>query len=214
MPIMRNKKNAGFTLAEMLVTFVIMLILASISVAGILAYQDYADFKRQNSYAQTLFVAAQSRLTDYSVRGQMDRLSGAAENVLDLNQLITPEGIAAKQSKGGASAKKSGLYYLTGTKETYVKYLEGEYKGKNDAVSRGYQALYDIFDEYLFDKTVLKASICLEFNPKEGQVYSVLYSDKKTAFTYEGESKEGVANICNRQEDYRSEYMIGYYGLD
>ena len=74
---MKNKeqkleKDCGFTLVEMAVSFVILLMLASLSVAGVLAYQDYADFKRQNSYAQTLFSAAQTKLIGYSVRGQME----------------------------------------------------------------------------------------------------------------------------------------------
>ena len=69
---MRNKKgqdgDGGFTLVELVVSFVIMLMLVTLSVAGVLAYQDYADYKRQNSYAQTLFSAAQTKLTGYSVR--------------------------------------------------------------------------------------------------------------------------------------------------
>lgn len=47
---MKNR-NSGFTLVELVVSFAILLILASVSLAGVLAYQDYADFKRQNSYA-------------------------------------------------------------------------------------------------------------------------------------------------------------------
>ena len=53
-----NNNNKGFTLVELVVSFVIILILASLSIVGVLAYQDFADFKRQNSYAQTLFASA------------------------------------------------------------------------------------------------------------------------------------------------------------
>ena len=54
---------------ELVVSFVIILILASLSIVGVLAYQDFADFKRQNSYAQTLFASAQQTITACSVRG-------------------------------------------------------------------------------------------------------------------------------------------------
>jgi len=215
---MRNKKrksgNKGFTLVEMLVSFVILMILASLSVAGVLAYQDYADYKRQNSYAQTLFLAAQTKLTSYSVRGQMNGLAEAASDTVELGTILTPDGSSAAESKKGAAVKSGNVCYLLGNRESYQKYCAGEYQGKTDKESMGYQALYDIFDEFLFDKSVLNACIAIEFNPECAQVYSVLYSDKCSEFTYFAKNRNGRVNIQNRQEDYRSEYMIGYYGLD
>lgn len=213
MPIMKNS-NKGFTLVELVVSFVIILILASLSIAGVLAYQDYADFKRQNSYAQTLFAAAQQKLTGYSVRGEMDELKAVSDTPLLLDTVITPSGQSAEDSAGGQSAKESGIYCLVGSKEAYERYLKGEYQGKKDMESRKYQMLYDILDDYLMDKSILSAAVALEYNPEKGLVYGVLYSDKNGLFTYTAANKNGKVNICNRQEDYRSEYLIGYYGLD
>lgn len=213
MLIMKNNEK-GFTLVELIVSFVILLILASISVVGVLAYQDYADFKRQNSYAQTLFVAAQLTLTGYSVREEMGELENVSDTPLFLDTIITPSGEPASETAGGKTAKEDTIYYLTGTKETYEKYLAGEYENKTDAESRGYQVLYDIFDEYLADKSILSAAVALEYNPEKALVYSVLYSDKNSSFTYTASNKNGRVNICDRQEAYRSEYLIGYYGLD
>lgn len=215
---MRNKKgyaeDGGFTLVELVVSFVIMLMLVTLSVAGVLAYQDYADYKRQNSYAQTLFSAAQTKLTGYSVRGQMKNLEDAASEKLDLAMIVTPDGSMASESEKGLSAKSGTVYCLTGDRESYEKYRAGEYNGKKDRESRAYQALYGIFDEFLFDKSILDACIAVEFNPDCGQVYGVLYSDKCRKFTYLETTKNGRVNICDRQEEYRNEYMIGYYGLD
>lgn len=215
---MRNKKrqarNGGFTLVELVVSFVIMLMLVTLSVAGVLAYQDYADYKRQNSYAQTLFSAAQTKLTGYSVNGQMSRLKESASDIVDLSLVITPDGVSASESENGAIVKKGTVYCLVGDRESYEKYCAGEYEGRNDRESRAYRALYEIFDEFLFDKNILDACIAIEFNPDCGQVYSVLYSDKCSKFTYMETSRNGRVNINDRQEDYRNEYMIGYYGLD
>lgn len=215
---MRNKetqsRNEGFTLVEIAVSFVLLLMLVSLSVAGILAYQDFADFKRQNSYAQTLFSAAQTKLTGYSVRGQMDTLGEAAAEAVDLNQILTPTGVKASESAGGQDAKAGEIYCLVGNRESYEKYKAGEFMNRTDTRSRGYQALYDIFDEFLLDKSILNGCIAIEFSLDAGQVYSVLYSDKCSGFTYTGKNRNGTVNIQNRQEDYRSEYMIGYYGLD
>lgn len=218
MPITKNSvqenKNAGFTLVELVVVFVIMVMLASLSVVGVLAYQDYADYKRQNSYAQTLFVAAQTKLTGYSVRGQKELIQKVATNPLQLSEVITPIGVAATESERGINAKTGDVYYLMGTRDTYEKYLAGEYRNRTDSDSVAYQALYDLFDEFLMEKSILKACISIEFNPEKCLVYSVIYSDKCGSFTYTKANKTGRVNILNRQEDYRSENMIGYYGLD
>lgn len=216
---MKNKeqkleKDCGFTLVEMAVSFVILLMLASLSVAGVLAYQDYADFKRQNSYAQTLFSATQTKLIGYSVRGQMEELKDASEEKLDLTLITAPSGECAAQTLNGLEMKEAGIFYLVGNKDSYEKYRAGEYQGKQDKESKGYQALYGIFEEFLLDKQILNACIAVEFSPDTGQVYSVLYSDKSTAFTYTGKNRDGRVNIADRQEDHRNDYMIGYYGVE
>lgn len=208
------KKDAGFTLAELIVSFAVMMILASLSIGGILAYQDYADYKRQNSYAQTLFSAAQTKLTDLSVRGQREELEKAAINPLDLGTVITPDGTLASEKQNGESVKEGGVYYLLWNRKSYELYRSGELDGESDADSKSAQALYEILDEFLFDETILNACIAIEYNPGSGQVYSVLYSDKCNEFTYIGTTKDGRVNILNRQEDYRNKYMIGYYGID
>lgn len=210
---MRNK-NDGFTLAELIVSLAILLILASLGIAGVLSYQDYADFKRQNSYAQTLFTMAQAQLTAYSVRGVLPELKDVSDSPVLLSEIVTPEGTTADESERGLPAKQDGIYYLTGTRETYEKYLQGEYKGKTDIKSRQYEMLYGIFEGYMTDRAVLSAAIALEYDPEAGIVYSVLYSDRKNSFTYTAKNKNGRVNICDRREDYRSEYLIGYYGLE
>ncbi len=53
-------------MVELLVTLAIMVVLAGVASMSLLAYNDYATFKRQNEYAQSLFVAAQNALTRYS----------------------------------------------------------------------------------------------------------------------------------------------------
>ena len=96
---MRIKENghadAGFTLIELVVTFVIMLMLTSLSVAGLMSYQDYADYKRQNSYAQTLFLAAQTKLMAYSERGQLEALQEVSTQELPLHLVKIANGVVA-----------------------------------------------------------------------------------------------------------------------
>lgn len=207
----KNKKekwnNEGFTLVEILVVFALMLILASVSIVGILAYQDYADYKRQNSYAQTLFLAAQTKLTFFSENGQLDELQDVSVCELDLLKIKSDAGEATEK-------RKEKIYYLMGNRENYKSYCMGEYADKQDVKSRGYQMLYGIFDEFVFDKSILEGNISLEYNPVSGTVYGVLYSDKCGGFTYTGSSENGMVNLLDRREEVRSERMLGYYGVD
>ena len=218
MRIMRIKENdhadAGFTLIELVVTFVIMMMLTSLSVVGLMSYQDYADYKRQNSYAQTLFLAAQTKLTAYSERGQLEALQEVSTQELPLHLVKIANGVVADQCETGASVKTGPIYYLYGGKENYLAYCEGEYRDKKDLASQQYQALYDILDEFMVDKTILQGNVAVEYNPENGLVYSVLYSDKCGAFTYTGNTVNGVVNVLDRREQIRNERMLGYYGVD
>lgn len=215
---MRNKdkkpENGGFTLIELVVTFVIMLLLTSLSVVGIMAYQDYADYSRQNSYAQTLFMAAQTKLTAYSERGMLSELKEVSVNELELQKVKVANGVTAKECESGQSVKSGTICYLYGGGENYRAYSQGEYRDRTDIQSRGYQTLYDIFDEFMTDKTVFEGNIALEYNPQNGLVYSVLYSDKCGSFTYTGNTVNGTVNVLDRREQIRSERMLGYYGVD
>ena len=49
-----KRDNHGFTLVEMVVTLVVLSIMLSLSVSGLLAWQDWSDFQKENEYAQTL----------------------------------------------------------------------------------------------------------------------------------------------------------------
>lgn len=210
----RQSREGGFTLVEVAVSFVLLLMLSSLSVAGVLAYQDFADYKRQNDYAKTLFTAAQSKLIGYSVNGQTEQLDEVNENVLDTEKVITPLGEKASESEKGLTAKSGEIYILYADRESYEAYQNGELGESTDKKDRMAWALYDILDEFLMDKSILNACIAIEYNPRQGIVYSVLYSDKCGSFSYTAKSKNDVVNVLDRQDEYRREYMIGYYGLD
>ncbi len=71
------KDNRGFTLVELIVVMVLIAIMAGLTVGGILAWRDWADFNRENEYAETLFVAAQNQLNDYSASGRLEAMQKA-----------------------------------------------------------------------------------------------------------------------------------------
>lgn len=66
--------HTGFTLVELVVVLVLMGILLSISAAGLIAFQDQSSKMQKNEAAQTIFIAAQSKLTQMEGNGQIDDL--------------------------------------------------------------------------------------------------------------------------------------------
>ena len=60
-----KKRNKGFTLVELIVVLVILAILAAILVPALLGYIDKAREKQVTTNAESAYVAAQARATEY-----------------------------------------------------------------------------------------------------------------------------------------------------
>ena len=68
-----KKNNKGFTMVELIVVLVLMLILLSIAIFGGLAWQDWSRFQHEDSVAEEIFFAAQNQLIEYDSSGAMER---------------------------------------------------------------------------------------------------------------------------------------------
>lgn len=220
-------RRGGFTLVELVVVIVILLILTGGIVIGVMKWINWSNFKRQNEYAQTIFVAAQNQLTEYSANGQLPSLQAALSdggdayrNTLDVTALKDSDGNSYQMSevwpesskdttRPNASRYQGTICSLIGTSEDYQAYLEGT--AGEDAT-----LLYDLLSSYLYDVSILNATVCLEFTPEDGQVFAVLYSDISTGFEYNSGNTgtKGKVDISNRETEYRKDRMVGYYGVD
>lgn len=69
-----GRSDKGFTLVECIVVLAILAILVTVSVLGLSAYTRHSRFVKNNSYAETVFYAAQSSLNHYASSGQMQEL--------------------------------------------------------------------------------------------------------------------------------------------
>ena len=219
----RNKKKGGFTTVELIVTVVLLMILAGGLVFGIVKWVEYTNFKRQNEYARTIFVAAQNQLTEYGEGGKLEDLAARlpkdgkgqyVHHIEDVTQLTDSEGKNYESlseiwpesaGKTNGEVYRDTICYINVTAKDYQAYLNG-------TASDEATALYELLSSYLYDMSILNASLCVEFTPEEGQVFSVLYSDRVDAFAYT--DTEGSVNISDRSTSYRKAHMIGYYGVD
>lgn len=225
----RTMNNNGFTLVEMIVTFVVLGILMAISVMSLMAWQDWADFNRQNEYAETLFLSAQNQLSEYSANGTLGEFSKRAyeeehNNKVDLNSIYYAEGETftseLKKENSVWTSKEAGtLCYAMAFKGDYAKYMAGEETSSPTA-----DIVFELVEEYVYDTSILNETICIEFSLEDGQVFSAFYTDKFTnqddteyeAFEYNNnnEALRGLVNIATRYESYRKDRMVGYYGVD
>lgn len=204
----RRKKlnsNKGYTLVEVIVVCIILGILAGVAAGGLIAYQRRSIFKKNNEYAQTIFLAAQTALSQAKNSGQSEELTELLENGNEGNELtssMVKNGAKAQMKE--AEAEKTRLYY----------YIFKKGDGK-DAYSDAKKMVYDMILPYIYDADILNATFCVEFDPADGIVYSVLYNDRASDFHYNGgESIEKNNDITDRDAEARRKVLLGYYGVD
>ena len=182
----------GFTLTELIVTLAVSAILLSVAVAGIVAWVHHADFVRNENYAETIYYAAQSELTRYRGNGQLAEL---AEYVEKENLVVPVEEI----DPAIGVEYKGRLYYL-----------------KKDAGDVDEDSLLGGWlSDYIYDGSIMEGAICIEFDPMDGTVYSVSYSDRNVGFTYdEGNTAGEKVSLLKRAEDIRKKQRWGYYSVE
>lgn len=238
---LKASADKGFTLVEMVVVLVVLSIMLGLSAAGLLSWQDWASWKKQNEYAEALFISAQNQLAEYNNNGYIKKfgnkisVDGKYRNVLsdaDLKSITAEDGTYLDMLKIWYESSKK-----TNDEDGNVKYEPKEhaeiyqgticyamcsasdyelYKAGNTALSNpSATTVFELLEDRVYDSSILNAAICIEFSPEEGQVFSVLYSSENEAFTYAAtDDKRGTVSISSRVESYRNDRMVGYYGVD
>lgn len=216
----RCRSNRGFTLVEMIVTMMLLSILLTISVMGLMAWQDWSDFNQANKYAETMFLAAQNQLSEYNANGTLEDFAKQTKNFspaeVKLDSIYYEEGQAYSDDSVWVTVNKGTLVSVRANKGDYSLYAAGK-----DTTSPTAPIVYQLLQGYLYDTSILNDAICVEFSLEDGQVFSVLYSAKSNGdeveiFEYDNDndSLRGSVNIATRYDSYRKDRMIGYYGVD
>ncbi len=224
----------GYTTVELVVVTVIMLILAGTLVVSLVTWYRNAQFRKQNEYAQTIFSAAQNRLSEYSYSGYLSKLESLMEDngaksideELENGELIGNDGKKYRldevwyESEGkGTKAKKyqGTIYSLIGTPDDYKAYKSGSWAGSLTKEQKLTNALYQMLETYIYDTSIFSGgTVCVEFSASDGQVFAAMYSDKQKDFVYKTPDPKAEKTIDIRDREYsrRKGVMLGYYGVD
>jgi prepilin-type N-terminal cleavage/methylation domain-containing protein len=209
-------RTAGFTLVELMVVLMLMSVLLGISVFGLLAWQDHTQFLQENEYASTIFSAAQEQLSSYSRSGRLlefqERIRSGEHYLRTLNVENLTDSEGEPYEEGRVWQQTTGtLCYAACAAGDYNAYLSGTLS--DEAKARGAEIVFLLLETTVNDTELLNDAICIEFTPETGQIFSALYSDQAEALTY-SEGSGSRVDIRNREETYRKNVMVGYYGVN
>lgn len=196
---------------ELIVTIAVSAILLSASVAGIVAWVHHSDFVRNENYAETIYYAAQAELTRYRGNGQLAELNmlvrSADAGDADVMGKVPVNDITDDYKMSLTSAEDVAKY-----NEDYRDRLY--YLKKDAGVVDENNPLGGLLSDYIYDGSIMEGVICVEFDPSDGTVHSVTYSDKNTAFTYSDTAEEREFSLLDRTRNARKKSRVGYYSTE
>lgn len=199
----KNKKK-GFTLVELMVVLAITAILAALVGGGLIAYTRLARFEKNEANARTLFQTAQISLTRMETAGELDAF----------RRQVMEEGDTGDHFQNDVTVTDAGGNTLVSrTKTELNQNVAALYYDRTGAAAGNHNALVErLLGDYIYDASLLNASICVEIDMQSGQVYSVFYDTKSDKLRF---NQDGATNIYDRSYDHRrKDTLVGYYSAE
>ena len=199
----KNKKK-GFTLVELMVVLAITAILAALVSGGLIAYTRLARFEKNEANARTLFQTAQISLTRMETAGELDAF----------RQQVMEEGSTGDHFQNDVTVTDAdGKTLVSRTKTELNQNVAALYYDRTGAAAGNHNALVkELLGDYIYDASLLNASICVEIDVQSGQVYSVFYDTKSDKLRF---NQDGATNIYDRSYGHRrNDTLVGYYSAE
>lgn len=189
----KNRKK-GFTLVELMVVLIIMAIIVAIAIPSFISYWRNAEFRKNESNAKTVYLAAESKLTYYRSSGQWDKFK----------EQVKKQGKSANFFKDDASTTLDETR-LNG--RIYAITLDSD----ASKAEQKKNLVMQLLDDYLTEGDFLKGSIGIEIDVETGEVYSAFYGTKCKGLNYKSEDTDGYLTMQKRDYDSRKKRLLGYY---
>lgn len=199
----KNKKK-GFTLVELMVVLAITAILAALVGGGLIAYTRLARFEKNEANARTLFQTAQISLTRMETAGELDAF----------RRQVMEEGSTGDHFQNDVTVTDAdGNTLVSRTKTELDQNVAALYYDRTGAAAGNHNALVErLLGDYIYDASLLNASICVEIDMQSGQVYSVFYDTKSDKLRF---NQDGATNIYDRSYGHRrNDSLVGYYSAE
>lgn len=197
--------KGGFTLVELVVALVILSILFAIAVPSLLGYIHLSQFRKNESYAKTMYLSAESELTYLRTGGEWESFCSK----------VKKEGVLNQSFDESDEDRKKLVGRIYGIRLDAGEYAEGELSGDGALVGA-------LLSQDTYDKSVLNAAICIEIDVESGQVYSVFYGTNCKGLYYGSNEDSKPADMSGswldidyskRGRDTRREERLGYYSV-
>lgn len=199
----KNKKK-GFTLVELMVVLAVTAILAALVGGGLIAYTRLARFEKNEANARTLFQTAQISLTRMETAGELDAF----------RRQVMEEGDTGDHFQNDVTVTDAdGKTLVSRSKTELNQNVAALYYDRTGAAAGNHNALVkELLGDYIYDASLLNASICVEIDMQSGQVYSVFYDTKSDKLRF---NKDGATNIYDRSYGHRrNDTLVGYYSAE
>ncbi|MFN2925894.1 type II secretion system protein [Lachnospiraceae bacterium YH-ros2228] len=186
--------NKGFTLAEMLLTVSIIIILGALVAVNVIRYQRKLKLTEMDNAAREIYMAAQNHLSDsvstgdwgeiYDKYGKMKADDGSATTSTETKTNYLGTYIGDKIAKVDPFVKDDNSS-STETSSTNGKKHEFYYLIVNSKKNLTGNAMAQLLPTGAIDETVRKGAYIIEYDAIQGQVYDVFYTDGDVKLTYE-----------------------------
>ena len=195
-----HKNSNGFTMAEMLITVAIIVILCGFGFVAVIAHQRNLKRMEMDETAQEIFIAAQNHLTAARASGQwssfLEKTAAEGQDGSRGTAISYERSDYNKASDADAESRK--FYYFT--------------TESAEAVKNGAEAL--ILPEGSIDETLRGHHFYVEYDAASGTVFGVFYTDSDHEITAV-DAQEVSRTEPNDRRDYKADgkrTIIGYYG--